>query len=181
MVQRLRCTRRCSAPSTVRSVEVVWRLRRSEHVDPGGILAVDTVDIDGAAMVSQPGAGRAGPIGIYDSRLDSPSGWLWWTSPMSVSSGNTLIRPPSGREVAAESSDGPPFSRRAPATFRGWRRANVTPGPCRRTRRRGPPWNTLRRATGAARSGHCRRHHQRLFFTNSTNVIPGVFWRTRTV
>jgi hypothetical protein len=152
------------------------------------ILAVDTVDIDGVmAMVNTAGAGgEQVRFGIYDSGASTaPSGVaLVDSGPMSVSSGNTVI---SATFSAVRLQPNRPMwaallTSSATATFR-W----MASGGSNTTQATSPldvgtastNFNTLRRATGVTFGALPTAPSAP--FTNSTNVIPGVFWRTRTV
>jgi hypothetical protein len=152
------------------------------------ILAVDTVDIDGVmAMVNTAGAGgEQVRFGIYDSGASTaPSGVaLVDSGPMSVSSGNTVI---SATFSAVRLQPNRPMwaallTSSATATFR-W----MASGGANNTQATSPLdtgiFNTLnnqiRRATGVTFGALPTAPSAP--FTNSTNVIPGVFWRTRTV
>ena len=151
------------------------------------ILAVDTVDIDGVmAMVYTAGAGgEQVRFGIYDSGASTaPSGVaLVDSGPMSVSSGHTLI---SATFSAVRLQPNRPMwaallTSSATATFRwmasGW--DNTTQASPLDVGIAGTNMNTLRRATGVTFGALPTAPSAP--FTNSTNVIPGVFWRTRTV
>ena len=151
------------------------------------ILAVDTVDIDGVmAMVYTAGAGgEQVRFGIYDSGASTaPSGVaLVDSGPMSVSSGHTLI---SATFSAVRLQPNRPMwaallTSSATATFRwmasGW--ANTTQASPLDVGIADTHQNTLRRATGVTFGALPTAPSAP--FTNSTNVIPGVFWRTRTV
>ena len=151
------------------------------------ILAVDTVDIDGVmAMVYTAGAGgEQVRFGIYDSGASTaPSGVaLVDSGPMSVSSGHTLI---SATFSAVRLQPNRPMwaallTSSATATFRwmasGWN--NTTQASPLDVGIADTHQNTLRRATGVTFGALPTAPSAP--FTNSTNVIPGVFWRTRTV
>ena len=152
------------------------------------ILAVDTVDIDGVmAMVNTAGAGgEQVRFGIYDSGASTaPSGVaLVDSGPMSVSSGNTVI---SATFSAVRLQPNRPMwaallTSSATATFR-W----MASGGSNSIQATSPLdvgiastlFNTLRRATGVTFGALPTAPSAP--FTYSTNVIPGVFWRTRTV
>lgn len=151
------------------------------------IMAVETVDIDGVTVMIQTagGAGQQARFGIYSADVNGvPSGAAVVDSgAMSVSSAVTLL---TSTFTAVRLQPYRPMwaamlTSSAAVTFRflASAGANTTPGQMLDTGIFGTNGNQIRRATGVTFGALPTAPS--MPFSNITNIIPGVFWRTRRV
>ena len=151
------------------------------------IMAVETVDIDGVTVMTQTagGAGQQARFGIYSADVNGvPSGAAVVDSgAMSVSSAATLL---TSTFTAVRLQPYRPMwaamlTSSAAVTFRflASAAANNTPGQMLDTGIFNTFNNQIRRATGVTFGALPTAPS--MPFTGSTNIIPGVFWRTRRV
>ena len=151
------------------------------------IMAVETVDIDGVMVMTQTagGAGQQARFGIYSADVNGvPSGAAVVDSgAMSVSSAATLL---TSTFTAVRLQPYRPMwaamlTSSAAVTFRFLASAgsNTTPGQMLDTGIFGTDNNQIRRATGVTFGALPTAPS--MPFSNITNIIPGVFWRTRRV
>ena len=150
------------------------------------IMAVETVDIDGVAVMTQTagGAGQQARFGIYSADVNGvPSGAAVVDSgAMSVSSAATLL---TSTFTAVRLQPYQPMwaamlTSSAAVTFRFLAGAsNVTPGQMLDTGIFSTTNNQIRRATGVTFGALPTAPS--MPYTLITNIIPGVFWRTRRV